>query len=84
MFIQSQTELLYTCQLFHCPTCIESLELDCNIEYINANQGIILESNKIWIQYNESEENDLNNSGHGLVHAVVAFHFGWTPSNQNL
>lgn len=43
-----QNELWYYCRPCHCPTCVECLELDCKVEYSNANQGIIPESHNSW------------------------------------
>jgi hypothetical protein len=49
MFIKLHNVLFYYCQLFHCPTSVEYLGLDCNEEYTNANEGIIPEFRDICI-----------------------------------
>jgi len=38
------------------------MELDCKVEHMNANQGIMPEAHNIGVQYMQSEENDLNNT----------------------
>jgi len=62
IFIKVQAGLLYYCQPFHNPTSVERLGLDCKVEYINANQVIMPESHNIWVQYTQSEDNDLENT----------------------
>jgi hypothetical protein len=57
--------LFYYRQPFHNPTSLELLGLDCKVEYTNANQGIMPEAYNIWVQYTQSEENDLRNTLHG-------------------
>jgi len=68
-------------QPFHCPTSVEHLGLDCKVEYTNANQGIMLESHNICIQYAES---DLDNTFQGQVPLFPVLYFTWTPPNQIL
>jgi len=65
IFIKLQNGLLYYCQPFHCSTSVERLGLDSKVEYTNANQGIRPESYTIWVQYTETEENDLDNNFQG-------------------
>ena len=67
-----QNRLLYYCQPFHCPTSVEHLGLDCDIDYINANQGIKPESHNIWVQYMES---DIDNAFQGRVPSVSVLYF---------
>jgi hypothetical protein len=61
-FIKLQNGLLYYCQPFHNPTSVQRPGLDCKGEYINANQGIMPEAHNIWLQYTQSDENDLDNT----------------------
>jgi hypothetical protein len=56
---------LYYHQPLHNPTSAERLGLHCNVEYTNANQGIIPEAHIIKVQYMHSEENDLDNTFQG-------------------
>jgi hypothetical protein len=51
VLITLQNGLLYYCQQFHCPTSVERLGLNCKVEYIDANQGIMPESNSTWVKY---------------------------------
>jgi hypothetical protein len=67
IFIKFQNGLLYYRQQFHNPTCVEHLGLDCKVEYTNANQGIMSEAHNIWVQYTQSEENDLDNTFQGRI-----------------
>jgi hypothetical protein len=62
IFIQPHNWLLYYHQSFHNPKSVERQGLDCKVEYTNANQGIMPEFHNIWVQYTQSEENDLDNS----------------------
>jgi len=62
IFITLQNGLLYYRQPFHNSTSDEYLGLDCNVEYTNANQGIMSEAHNIRVQYTQSEENDLDNT----------------------
>jgi len=80
-FIKLQNGLLYYRQPFHCLTSVESLGLDCNVEYNNANQGIMPEYHNIWAQYTDS---DLNNTFQGRVPSFPVLYFRWTPPNQIL
>jgi hypothetical protein len=75
---------LYYRQPFHNPTSVERLGLDCKVEYTNANQGIMPESHNIWVQYTQSEENDLDNTFQGRVPSFPVLYFSWTPPNQIL
>jgi hypothetical protein len=47
VFIKLQNGLLYYRQPFHCPTSVERLGLDCKVEYMDANQGIMPECHNI-------------------------------------
>jgi len=78
-FIKLQNGLLYYCQSFHCPTSVERLGLHCKAEYTNANQGIMPETHNIWVQYMDS---DLDNIFHGPVPSVPILYFTWTSPNQ--
>jgi hypothetical protein len=84
IFIKLQNVLLYYCQPFHNPPAVECLGLDCKVEYTNANQGIMPEAHNIWVQYTQSEENDLDNTFQGRISLFPVLHFSWTPPNQNL
>jgi hypothetical protein len=75
---------LYYRQLFHNPTSVERLKLDCKVEYTDANQGIMPELHNIWVQYMQSEENDLDNTFQGRVPSFPIVSFCWTPPNQIL
>jgi len=83
-FIKLQNRLLYYRQPFHNPTSVERLELDCKVEYTNANQGIMPESHHIWVQYMQSEENDFDNNFEGRIPCFPVLFFSWTPLNQIL
>jgi hypothetical protein len=76
--------LLYYIQPFHNPTSVERLGLDCKVEYTNANQGIMPEAQNIWVQYTQSEENDLDNTFQGQISSFPVLYFSWTPLNQIL
>jgi len=79
IFIKLQNGLIYYCQPFHCPTSVERLGLDCKVKYSNANQGIMLQSHNIWVQYTDSY---LDNTFQGQVLSLHVFYFSWTPPNQ--
>jgi hypothetical protein len=81
VFINLQNGLLYYCQPFYCPTSVEHLGLDCKVEYMDANQGIMTESHNIWVQYKDS---DLDNTFQGRVTSCPVLYFSWTPPNQIL
>ena len=81
VFIKLQNGLLYYRQPFQCPTSVERLGLDCKVEYMDANQGIMPESHNIWVPYTGS---DLDNTFQGLVPSVPVLYFSWTPPHQNL
>jgi len=84
IFIKLQNGLLYYHQPFHNPTSVDRLGLDCKIEYTNSNKGIMPESHNIWVQYMQSEENDLDNTFQGWVPHFPVLYFSWTPPNQIL
>ena len=84
IFIKLQNGLLYYHQPFHCPTSVEHLGLDCKVEYTNANQGIMPEAHNIWVQYAQSEENDLDHTFQGQIPSFPVLYFSWTPPNQIL
>jgi len=42
------------------------------------------ESHNIWVQYMQSEENDLHNTFQGRVPSFPVLYFSWTPLNQIL
>jgi len=81
IFINLQNGLLYHHQPFHCPTSVECLGLDCKVEYMDANQGIMPESHNIWVQYTDS---NLDNTFQGWVPSFAILYFSWTPPNQIL
>jgi len=76
--------LLYYHQPFHNPTSVECLGLDCKVEYTHANQGIMPEAHNIWVQYTQSEENDLDNTFQGRIPCFSVLYFSWTPPNKIL
>jgi len=84
IFITLQNWLLYYRQPFHNPTSVERLGLDCNVEYTNANQGIMPEAHDIWVQYMQSEETDLDITFQGWLPSFPVLFLSWTPLNQNL
>jgi hypothetical protein len=73
--IKLQNGLLYYHQPFHCPTSVESLGLDCKVEYTNVNQGIMPEAHNIWVQYTQSEENDLDNTFQERIPSCPVLYF---------
>jgi len=81
VFIKLQNGLLYNHQPFHCPTSVESLKLDCKVEYTDTNQGIMPESHNIWVQYRDS---DLDNTFQGWVPSYPVLYFSQTPPNRIL
>jgi len=84
IFIHLQNGLLYYHQPFHNPTSVERLGLDCKVEYTNTHQGIMPEAHDIWIQYTQSEENDLDNTFQGRIPSLPVLYLSWTPPNQIL
>jgi hypothetical protein len=84
IFIKILNGLLYYCEPFHNPTSVNHLGLDCNVEYSNANQGIIPEAHNIWVQYMQCEENDLDNTCQGQIACIPVIYFCWTLPNQIL
>ena len=81
VFIKLQNGLSYYRQPLYCPTAVECLGLDCKVEYMDANQGIMPLSHNIWVQYTES---DLDNTFQGRVPSFPVLYFRWTPPNQIL
>jgi len=67
IFIKHQNRRLYYRQPFHNPTSVECLGLNCKVEYINTNQEIMPEAHTIWVQYTQSEENDIDNTVQGRI-----------------
>jgi hypothetical protein len=67
IFIKLQNGLLNYWQPFHNPTSIVHLGLDCKGEYPFSNQGIMPEAHDIWVQYMQSEENDLDSTFQGRI-----------------
>jgi hypothetical protein len=84
IFISLQNGLLYYRQPLHTPTSVERLGLDCKVEYTNPNQGIMPEAHNIWVQYTQSEDNDLDNTFQGRILCITVLYFSWTPPNQIL
>jgi len=84
IFIKLPNKLLYYRQPFHNPTSVEHLGVDCNVEYTNANQGVMPEAHNIWVQYTQSEENDLDNTFQGRIPSFAVLSFSRTPPNQIL
>jgi hypothetical protein len=84
MFIKLPNGLLYYRQPFHNSTSVESLGLDCKVEYTDANQGIMPEAHNIWVQYTQSEQNDLDNNFQVRVPSFSVSYFSWTPPNPIL
>jgi hypothetical protein len=81
IFIEILNGLLYYCEPFHNPTSVNHLGLDCNVEYSNANQGIIPEAHNIWVQYMQCKENDLDNTCQGQIACIPVIYFCWTLPN---
>jgi hypothetical protein len=79
-----QNWLFYYRQSFHNPTSVEHLGLDFKVEYTNANQGIMPEAHNIWVQYTQSEENDLDDTVQGGIPCCPVLYCSWTPANQIL
>jgi len=84
IFIILQNGLLYYLQPFHNPTSVKRLGIDCKVEYTNDNQGIMPEAYNIWVQYTQSEENDLDNTFQRRISSSHVFYFIWTPPTQIL
>jgi hypothetical protein len=84
IFIQLQKGLLDYHQAFHNPTSVEHLGLDCKVQYTNANQGIMPEAYNIWVQYMQSDENDLDITFQRQIPSFPVFHFSRTQPNQIL
>jgi len=82
IIIKLQNGLVYYRQPFHNPTSVEHLGLECTVEYSNANQGIMPKAHNTWVQYMQSEENDLDNTFLGQIPSVPVLYFSWTPPNQ--
>jgi len=40
------------------------------------------EADNIWVQYMQSDENDLDNTFQGQIPSFPAFYFSWTPPNH--
>jgi len=81
IFIKLQNGMSYYRQPVHCPTSVERLRLDCKVEYTDANQGVMPESQNIWVQYTDS---DLDNTFQGRVPSFPVIYCSWTPPNQIL
>jgi len=81
IYIKLQNGLLYYHQPFHCPTSVERLQLDCKIEYPNANQQIMPESRNTCVQFMDS---DLNNAFQGHVPSFPILFLSLTPRNHLL
>jgi len=77
-FNKLQIGLSYYHQPFHFHTAVEHLGLECKAQYTDANQGIMPESHKTWVQYTES---DLDNTFPGRIPSFRALLFSWTPLN---
>jgi hypothetical protein len=75
---------LYYRQPFYNLTSVDRLGLDCKVEYTNANPVIIPEGHSIWVQYMQSEENDLDNTFQGRIPSFPVLYSSWTPPNQIL
>jgi len=82
IFSKLHNGLLYYRQPCHNLTSVERLGLDCKVEYTNANQGIMPEADNIWVQYTQSEENDLDDTFQGRFPCFPVLYFSWTPPNQ--
>ena len=84
ILIQLQNWLLYYRQPFCNHTSVECLGLDCNIEYTNANQGIMRKAHNIGVQCTQNEVNDLNNPFHRRIPSCSVLYFACTPPNAIL
>jgi hypothetical protein len=81
IFVNFHNGLLYYNQLFHCPTSVERLGLDCKVEYTNGNQEIMPESHHSWVQYLDS---NLSNTIQCRVPPFAVLYISWTPPNHIL
>jgi hypothetical protein len=75
---------LYNCRPFDNPTSVERLGLDWKVKYTDANQGIMPETHNIWVQYTQSEENDLDNTFQWQVTFFPELYFSWTPPQNQI
>jgi hypothetical protein len=55
--------------------------LDSKVELTNANQEMMPKYHNIWVQYTQSEDNDLDNSFQDGVLSIPKLHFSCTPPN---
>jgi len=81
VFIKLQNRLSHYRQPFHCPTSVERLGLDCKVEYMDANQGMMPESLNIWVQYTDS---GLDDTFQDRVSSFPVLFFHCTTPNQIL
>jgi len=84
IFLKLNIGLLYYGQPFHCLISVEHLRLDCKVEYTNGNQGTLPEAHNIWVQYTQSEENDVDHTFQVRLPSLHVMYFSWTPPNQIL
>jgi hypothetical protein len=78
IIIQLHNELLYYHQPCHCPTCVEPLGIDCEVQDANANEAITSKSRNIWVQYTES---DLHATFQCRGPSFPVIYCSWTPQN---
>jgi len=81
IFIKPQNWPVNYRQLFHCPTSVECLRLDCKVVYTDSNQWIMPESHTIWVQF---KKNDVDNTFQCCVPSFSVVYFTRTPPNQIL
>jgi len=79
IYIKLQIGRLYCHQPFHCPTLVDHQELNCQVEYSNANEGIMPESHNIWVQYMQSE---FGNAFQGQVSSFPVLYISLTTTHQ--
>jgi len=73
---------LYYCQSLHRTTSVECLGHNCNVQYTNANQGIMPESQHICVEYAECEDNHFDDTFQGQVLSFPVLYFSWNQLNQ--
>jgi len=84
ILIMLQNGLLYYRQPFYYPSSVKCLGLHCKVVYTNANQWIMAAAHNIWVQYKQSEENNLDNTFQGRIPSFRETYFSWPRLNRIL
>jgi len=79
IFINLPNGLLYYPQPLYNSMSTEHLNLKYKVEYTQANQGILPQAQKIWVQYTQCEEHYLKNTFRGLISSFPVYSFIGTP-----